>query len=107
LRFQNRVEDPRGMLDSEIERHEAELDAEADVERILAELRDALERIRSLGTLVTVCGSCKDIRETGGEWHSLERFLQDRLGVSFSHGLCPDCGSRLLDEIERSGSGRV
>ena len=95
------------MLNHAIERHDAELDAEADVERILAELRDALERIRSLGTLVTVCGSCKDIREAGGEWHSLERFLQEHLGVRFSHGLCPDCGHRLLDEIERSGSGRV
>jgi len=90
-----------------IARHDAELDAEADVERILAELRDALERIRSLGTLVTVCGSCKDIREAGGEWQPLERFFQEHLGVLFSHGLCPDCGRRLLDEIERSGSGRV
>jgi two-component system cell cycle response regulator len=95
------------MLNQGIEKYDAELDAEADVERILAELRDALHRIRSLGTLVTVCGSCKDIRETGGEWQSLERFLQERLGVRFSHGLCPDCGRRLLDEIERSDSGRA
>ena len=95
------------MLNHGIERYDAELDAEADVERILAELRDALERIRSLGTLVTVCGSCKDIHETSGEWHSLERVLQEHLGVRFSHGLCPDCGRRLLDEIERPGSGRV
>jgi two-component system cell cycle response regulator len=93
------------MLDYRSEKQEAELDAEADVERILAELRDALERIRSLGTLLTVCASCKDIRESSGEWHSLERFLQEHLGVGFSHGLCPDCGRRLLDEIE--GSGRV
>jgi two-component system cell cycle response regulator len=94
-------------LDDGIERHDAELDAEANVERILAELRDALERIRSLGPLVTVCGSCKDIRESDGEWHSLERFLQERLGVRFSHGLCPDCGRRLLDEVKRSGSGHA
>ena len=95
------------MLNHGIEGHDAELDVEADVERILAELRDALERIRSLGTLVTVCGSCKDIRETGGEWHPLERVLQEHLGVRFSHGLCSDCGRRLLEEIERPDSGRV
>lgn len=90
------------MLSHGIERRDAELEAEADVERILAELRDALERIRSLGTLITVCGSCKDIREAGGEWHSLEEFLQEHLGVRFSHGLCSDCGRRALEEIERS-----
>jgi two-component system cell cycle response regulator len=95
------------MLNRGIEKHDAELDAEADVERILAELRDALERVRSLGSLLTVCGSCKDIREADGEWHSLERFLQEHLGVRFSHGLCSDCGRRLLEEIERPDSGRV
>lgn len=90
------------MLSQVGDRREAALDAEADVERILAELRDALERIRSLGDLITVCGSCKDIREPGGEWQSLERFLQEHLGVRFSHGLCPDCGQKLLDAIDAS-----
>jgi hypothetical protein len=97
------------MLDPGTEGHDgpldADLDAEADVERILAELRYALERIRSLGSLITVCGSCKDIREVDGEWHSLEHFLQEHLGVRFSHGLCPDCGTRLLDEIDHSDPG--
>ena len=37
----------------------------------------------------------------------LERFLQEHLGVGFSHGLRPDRGRRFLDEIEGSGSGRV
>ena len=66
------------MLNHGIEGHDAELDVEADIERILAEFRDALERV-----------------------------LQEHLGVRFSHGLCPDCGRRLLDKIERSGSGHV
>ena len=94
------------MLDQITEEQEAALDAEAEVERILAELRDALQRIRSLGTLLTVCGSCKDIREVGGEWRPIERFLAERLRVRFSHGLCPDCGRRLLDDLDHSGSKR-
>jgi putative heme degradation protein len=95
------------MLDRGIEEHDVELDAEADVERILAELRDALERIRSLGSLITVCGSCKDIREADGAWHSLEHFLHERLGVCFSHGLCPECGHRLLEQIDRPEPRRI
>lgn len=92
------------MLDPITEEQEAALDVEAEVERILAELRDALQRIRSLGTLLNVCGSCKDIREVGGEWRPMEYFLAERLGVRFSHGLCSDCGRRLLDDLGRSGS---
>ena len=99
------------MLDQSTEEQEgdleAALDAEAEVERILAELRDALQRIRSLGTLLNVCGSCKAIREVGGEWRSMEYFLSERLGVRFSHGLCPDCGRRLLEELERNGARRA
>ena len=77
------------------------LDAEADVERILAEQRDALDRVRSLGELLSVCGSCKAIRDFDSEWRSMEEFLSERLRVRFSHGLCPCCGERLLEELDR------
>ena len=63
-------------------------DAEADVERVLAELRDALERMRSLGTLVRLCSGCSAIRDEGGAWVALEEYLAARLRVRFSHGLC-------------------
>jgi hypothetical protein len=85
--------------------HEREFDAEADVERILAELRDALERVRSLGGMLSVCGSCKSIRDEHGAWRSMESFLTERLRVRFSHGLCPCCGSRLLAELDPEGGG--
>jgi uncharacterized protein with PIN domain len=78
------------------------LDAEADVERILAEMRDALERVRRLGELLSVCGSCKAIRDIDGQWRSMEEFLSERLRVRFSHGLCPCCGERLLARLEAS-----
>ena len=80
--------------------HDEQLDAEADVERILAEMRDALERVRSLGELLSVCGSCKAIRDFDGEWRTMEEFLSERLRVRFSHGLCPCCGERLLAELD-------
>jgi hypothetical protein len=98
------MEGVTAVLDQITEEQEAALDVEAEVERVLAELRDALQRIRSLGTLLHVCGSCKDVREVGGEWRPVEHFLGERLGVRFSHGLCPDCGRRLLEELDRNGA---
>ena len=30
-----------------------------------------------------------------------EEFLSERLRVRFSHGLCPCCGERLLEELDK------
>jgi hypothetical protein len=82
---------------------ERSFDAEADVERVLAELRDALERMRSLGRLVRVCSACEAVRDERGAWVALEEYLAERLGVRFSHCLCPECSARMrahLDEID-------
>lgn len=84
---------------------ERSLDAEAEVERVLAELRDALERMRSLGTLVRVCSRCEAVRDETGAWVTLEEFLADRLRVRFSHCLCPGCGARLRADLERGAGG--
>jgi len=85
-------------------------DAEADVERVLAELRDALERMRSLGTLVRVCSGCEAVRDERGAWISLEEYLADRLRVRFSHCLCPECSARMragLDGEPRARASRA
>jgi hypothetical protein len=74
-------------------------DAEADVERVLAELRDALDRIRSLGALVRVCSACEAVRDEEGAWVELEEFLADRLRVRFSHCLCPQCSKRMRADL--------
>jgi hypothetical protein len=53
--------------------------------------------------LLSMCASCKSIRE-GSEWVSIERFLT-RCGtdVEFTHGLCPKCIKKLYPDLELSG----
>ena len=41
--------------------------------------------------LLAICSFRKRIRDDEGRWHMLERFLDDRLGLIPSHGICPDC----------------
>ncbi len=53
-------------------------------------LQTALSRLHSLPEVVTICASCKRVRD-GGEWHPVEQFVSDHSGVHFSHGLCPAC----------------
>ena len=65
--------------------------AEADRERLMGELRDALASQRPLGDLVRICAHCNFIQESSGRWVPLVRFLADRTDARFSHGVCPSC----------------
>ncbi len=56
-----------------------------------AELREALERIRTLSGLIPICAQCKKIRDDHGRWNPMEAYVEAHSGASFSHGLCPDC----------------
>jgi DNA-binding response OmpR family regulator len=56
-------------------------------ERILG-LRHELVTLEGL---LAICSYCKRLRDDGGEWISLERYMEGRSSAQFSHGICPDC----------------
>jgi len=68
-------------------------DAERD--RRLTELQEALARRQPAQGLVPICASCKRIRNSEQEWEAIEGFLRDHYGIEFTHGLCPECMERL------------
>jgi len=65
--------------------------AEAERERLIAELQEALAKVKVLTGLLSICSSCKKIRDDRGHWERLEVYIRDRSAAEFSHGLCPDC----------------
>jgi len=44
--------------------------------------------------LLRICASCKKLRHESGEWQEIESFLRSRAGMTFSHGMCPECSRR-------------
>jgi CheY-like chemotaxis protein len=56
-----------------------------------AELEAALERIRRLEGILTICMHCKQVRNDDAMWQQLDQYLSDHTDVRFSHGICPDC----------------
>jgi hypothetical protein len=56
-----------------------------------------IHRLRYLESFVVLCSWCRRVRE-GDEWVELERFLAARRAHT-SHGLCPDCELRMLEEL--------
>ncbi len=72
--------------------------AEAERERLIHELQDALSKVKTLSGLVPICAWCKKIRDDQGFWKEVEVFVQTHSEATFSHGVCPDCRKKWLAE---------
>lgn len=62
---------------------------------LIAQLRDALEQVRTLRGILPICSSCKKVRDSEGQWETVEVYVGRHTEAEFSHGLCPDCLVRL------------
>ena len=72
---------------------------EKEREGLIAELKDALSRVKQLSGLLPICASCKKIRDDGGYWNQIEAYIRDHSEADFSHGICPDCARRLYPDL--------
>lgn len=66
-----------------------------------ATLVRSLAEIRELKGLLPICCSCKKIRDDGGYWVQVERYLSQHTSVEFTHGICPECLNRLYPEFSK------
>ncbi len=57
----------------------------------VAELEDALARVRQLRGLLPICSYCKKVRDDRNYWQQVEQYVSSHADVKFSHGICPDC----------------
>jgi len=67
---------------------------------LISELTDALAKIKTLNGLLPICSSCKKIRDDGGYWQKLESYISERTQAEFTHGICPDCLTKLYPEFQ-------
>ncbi len=61
-------------------------------------LHKALENVRTLEGLLSMCSYCKKIREDSGNWLELESYLKTHTKADISHGICSECLDRIEDE---------
>jgi len=73
---------------------------EAEREKLIAELQDALGEVKVLSGLLSICASCKKIRDERGNWETLEVYIRDRSAADFSHAVCPDCMKKLYPDYK-------
>ena len=72
---------------------------EAERLKLIEDLTDALAQAKTLRSLLPICASCKKIRDDQGYWQKLEVYFQAHEHIDFSHGLCPECTTRLYPEF--------
>ncbi len=81
--------------------------AEAERERLIAELQEALANVKTLTGLIPICASCKKIRDDQGYWTQLETYLKQHSDAEFSHSLCLDCMRKLYPELSVEVEARL
>jgi len=68
--------------------------AEAEREKLIKELEEALEKVQTLSGLLPICAWCKKIRDDEGYWQSVEEYLGEHSEAKFSHSICPQCAAK-------------
>jgi hypothetical protein len=70
--------------------------AERQQERLIGELREALDRVKALSGLVPICMHCKNVRNDSGYWEQVEFWVHAHSDAEFTHAICPECMERSL-----------
>ncbi len=69
-------------------------------EKLVGQLEEALENVKTLRGLIPICAHCKKVRNDNGFWEQVETYVQQRSEALFSHGICPDCLPMVRAEIK-------
>jgi DNA-binding response OmpR family regulator len=68
-------------------------------EKLIRELQEALDNVKTLSGLLPICAKCKNIRTDDGYWMQVESYLRDYSGLNFTHSICPECVKKLYPEL--------
>lgn len=72
---------------------------EAERDKLVAELTETSHNMKVLRGLLPICASCKQIRDEEGQWGPIEIYIRERSEAKFTHGICPECKSRLYPDL--------
>ncbi|MCB2173771.1 response regulator [bacterium] len=73
--------------------------AERERDRLITQLQQALETIKTLSGMLPICASCKKIRNDTGYWEEVESYVKRHSDAEFTHGICPTCAKKLYGDL--------
>ena len=63
-----------------------------------------LQQQRVLKGFISVCSYCHKVHVEETGWEQMEEYISDRTLAEFTHGICPTCYGRLVEELEADGT---
>jgi hypothetical protein len=80
----------------------AQKQAEAEKEKLIKELQDALAEVKTLREFLPICSYCKKIRDDQNYWLQIESYISKHTDFKFSHGICPECyDTEITPQLEK------
>ena len=76
-------------------------EAVAAQKRLIAQLEEALSKVKTLSGLLPICSACKKIRDDQGYWSQVEGYIQEHTDARFTHSYCPECALKFLAKVDR------
>lgn len=74
--------------------------------RVVVELEQALEEIKTLRGILPICSFCKRIRDDQGYWKQLEEYIHQHSEAEFSHSICRECARKYYPDLDLGRAGR-
>jgi len=65
-------------------------------------LQETLSRVKQLEGIISICSYCKKIRNDANSWEQMETYISNHSEALFSHGMCPECYEKQMDELMNS-----
>jgi phosphoserine phosphatase RsbU/P len=63
-----------------------------------------IANIKRLSGLLPICSYCKRIRSDQDYWEQVESYITVHTDAMFSHGICPSCLAKVMEELETPGA---
>ncbi len=99
----------RRELQARIEVGSRIIELQSELAHRIEELEASLAREKTLQGLLPICSYCKKVRNDDNYWQQVEGYIEAHADVSFSHGICPDCYTNIvepqLEELKGSDVG--
>ena len=73
--------------------------ADKEKSKIIVELHNTLDEVKTLSGFLPICASCKKIRDDKGYWNQIEAYISEHSEAEFSHGICPECCKKLYPDF--------
>jgi sigma-B regulation protein RsbU (phosphoserine phosphatase) len=61
-----------------------------------------ISNIKRLTGLLPICSYCKRIRSDHDYWEQVDSYLTEHTDAKFSHGICPSCMVKVMEELDRA-----